>query len=227
MPTIRSTHAHAFLLAFSALAAGCGGAVDTSDDDSSVAALAATPSSSPDLTFHPFDTPICLTDLADGAPMMHTQENANGNLFDSRLSNNTAYNGTGCAWYIADLAALSSYTKVSPFNTRNFVFGGGFQNWSAIDEATCPKATVDYTVHKRTYNVLTNTYSAWTTVHTGVYHGWWDNDPDQHPHLCRSNPFFTYEVPTSSFTRDIYRMTVLPKINGVVQPARIDWQWTY
>jgi len=223
MPMIRSTHAHAFLLALAALAAGCGGAVETGDDDTSAAALAA----APDLTFHPFDTANCLTDLADGAPMMHTQKNANGFLFDSRLSNNTAYNATGCAWYIADLAAISTYTSVSPFGTRNFTLGGGFQNWSAIDEATCSKATVDYAVHKRTWNALTHTYSAWTKVHSGVYQGWWDNDPEQHLHLSCSNPFFTYQVPTGIYTQDIYRMTVLPKINGVVKPARIDWQWTY
>jgi hypothetical protein len=219
MFTLRSIHTHAFLIGISALSAAAGNVYAAEDNF-----VEAVRTDVPEERFHPFDAAVCLTDAADSAPM-HTAKSPEGYLFDSRLSNDTAYNQTSCAWYIADLVALSSYS--GPYNSHNFTFGGGFQNWSQIDEASCAKATVDYAVHKRTYSVLTGKYSAWTTVHTGTYQAWWDNDPDAHPHACRSNVFFTYQAPSTIYSTDTYRMTVLPKLNGVVQPARIDWEWAY
>jgi hypothetical protein len=157
---------------------------------------------------------------------MTVGKTAQGFYFDHRTSNGTAYNLDCDPYYVVDIVLPGSYTAGGPLVFNAVAFSGGFDPaYVQLTQATCPSASLSVQIYKR--SVVSGTVGAWKRVNDQeVSAGLWIIDPDSQPHCKVGSP---YRVVSSGliFAYDEYWVKVLPKLNGIAQPARVDWEWTY
>jgi hypothetical protein len=146
-----------------------------------------------------------------------------GNYWDSRSSNGTAYNTQGCfTSYTVDITVYGGYK--GPGNGT--VIGGGFDQPYLLTETDCKSASESVVILKRTYNSFFG-WSNWQTYSQQLAMGKWVTFTDTGNPYCALSAPVPIVPPAAVNLIDQYRVMVLPTLSGSAKQARVSWGWTY
>jgi hypothetical protein len=145
---------------------------------------------------------------------------AQGNYWDYRSSNGTAYSLKCDPYYTVDIKLPGSYNAGG---LTAVVLVGGFDSSDQFTQANCPSASLSMLIYKRS-SPDGISVGSWKLVNSQNVKGMWETDPDSQARCALASP---YKVVSSgsSVGYDEYWVKVLPKFNGTAMAAGVLWEW--
>ena len=168
----------------------------------------------------------CLDRTADA--VMTVRKSPEGYYFAHVESDGTAYHtdSAGCGYFVVDVVLPRGFRMDNPL-ASGIKISWQFGSSQALTESNCSNASLDALVYKKPYTPGAN----FDRIRQQRWQGVWSPARLETQALCLFGAWpggnlLKIAVPKDGVVlTSVYRVLVLPKLDGQAKQARLDWHW--